>query len=325
MALKEYKPGTTFPGRHGPHHRRIGAGMAVAAPRQGRRAERPLHRHRRHRLRPARLLRLADRDAEHRQARQERAALQQHAHDGALLADRALHPDRPQPSLERDVLHHRGLDRLSRAATARSRSRTAFSPRCCCSRATATYAIGKWHLTPAEQISAAGPYDRWPLGRGFERYLRLPRRRHAPVLSRSRLRQSSGRATEDARGGLPPDRRSGRQGDRLHRRRRSRSRPTSRSFSTSRRARCMRRTTCRKEWTDKYKGKFDEGWDVYREKTFARQNELGIMPQGHEALAPRPRRAGMGQAAGGRAQTVCAHDGGVRRASASTPITTSAG
>ena len=33
-----------------------------------------------------------------------------------------------------------------------------------------TFAIGKWHLTPAEQISAAGPYDRWPLGRGFERY-----------------------------------------------------------------------------------------------------------------------------------------------------------
>jgi arylsulfatase A-like enzyme len=34
----------------------------------------------------------------------------------------------------------------------------------------ATYCIGKWHLTPSEQISAAGPYDRWPLGRGFERY-----------------------------------------------------------------------------------------------------------------------------------------------------------
>ncbi|MGH6950238.1 MAG: sulfatase-like hydrolase/transferase, partial [Vitreimonas sp.] len=33
-----------------------------------------------------------------------------------------------------------------------------------------TYAIGKWHLTPTEQTSAAGPYDRWPLGRGFERY-----------------------------------------------------------------------------------------------------------------------------------------------------------
>ncbi|WP_210183997.1 sulfatase-like hydrolase/transferase [Filomicrobium insigne] len=33
-----------------------------------------------------------------------------------------------------------------------------------------TFAVGKWHLTPAEQISAAGPYNRWPLGRGFERY-----------------------------------------------------------------------------------------------------------------------------------------------------------
>ena len=33
-----------------------------------------------------------------------------------------------------------------------------------------TYALGKWHLTPADQISAAGSYDRWPLGRGFERF-----------------------------------------------------------------------------------------------------------------------------------------------------------
>ena len=30
-----------------------------------------------------------------------------------------------------------------------------------------TYAVGKWHLTPSDQISAAGPYDRWPLGRGL--------------------------------------------------------------------------------------------------------------------------------------------------------------
>ena len=41
----------------------------------------------------------------------------------------------------------------------------------------------------------------------------------------------------------------------------------------------MRLITSPKEWADKYKGKFDEGWDVYREKTFARQKELGIMPK----------------------------------------------
>ena len=33
-----------------------------------------------------------------------------------------------------------------------------------------TFCVGKWHLTPPEHLTAAGPYDRWPLGRGFERY-----------------------------------------------------------------------------------------------------------------------------------------------------------
>jgi arylsulfatase len=33
-----------------------------------------------------------------------------------------------------------------------------------------------------------------------------------------------------------------------------------------------------KEWSDKYKGKFDDGWEIYREKAFARQKELGVVP-----------------------------------------------
>jgi arylsulfatase A-like enzyme len=33
-----------------------------------------------------------------------------------------------------------------------------------------------------------------------------------------------------------------------------------------------------KEWADKYKGKFDEGWDKLREETFARQKKLGVIP-----------------------------------------------
>ena len=37
-----------------------------------------------------------------------------------------------------------------------------------------------------------------------------------------------------------------------------------------------------KEWADKYKGQFDDGWDAYREKTFARQKELGLIPQDAE-------------------------------------------
>ncbi|MBT9386167.1 sulfatase-like hydrolase/transferase [Pseudooceanicola sp. CBS1P-1] len=34
----------------------------------------------------------------------------------------------------------------------------------------ATYAVGKWHLAPTEQANAAGPFDQWPLGRGFDRF-----------------------------------------------------------------------------------------------------------------------------------------------------------
>jgi arylsulfatase A-like enzyme len=42
-----------------------------------------------------------------------------------------------------------------------------------------------------------------------------------------------------------------------------------------------------KEWADKYKGKFDDGWDALRERTFARQKELGVIPQDAE-LSARP-------------------------------------
>ena len=33
-----------------------------------------------------------------------------------------------------------------------------------------TYAVGKWHLTPSNEETAAGPYTRWPVARGFERF-----------------------------------------------------------------------------------------------------------------------------------------------------------
>jgi arylsulfatase A-like enzyme len=41
------------------------------------------------------------------------------------------------------------------------------------------------------------------------------------------------------------------------------------------------------EWIEKYKGKFDDGWDALRERTFARQKELGVIPADAE-LTPRP-------------------------------------
>ena len=45
-----------------------------------------------------------------------------------------------------------------------------------------------------------------------------------------------------------------------------------------------------KEWADKYAGQFDDGWDALRERTFARQKELGVIPRRRRAhAAPRAR------------------------------------
>ena len=40
-----------------------------------------------------------------------------------------------------------------------------------------------------------------------------------------------------------------------------------------------------KEWIDKYQGQFDDGWDALRERTFARQKELGVIPADAELTA----------------------------------------
>ena len=49
-----------------------------------------------------------------------------------------------------------------------------------------------------------------------------------------------------------------------------------------------------KEWADRYQGQFDDGWDAYRERVFARQKELGIMPADAELSRHDP-DAGLGQ------------------------------
>ncbi len=51
---------------------------------------------------------------------------------------------------------------------------------------------------------------------------------------------------------------------------------------------CMRRTTLRRSIATSTRGRFDAGWDRYREETFARQKELGVIPADAK-LTPRPK------------------------------------
>ena len=68
-----------------------------------------------------------------------------------------------------------------------------------------------------------------------------------------------------------------------------------------------------KVWSDKYKGKFDGGWDKYREETLARQIKLGLVPAGTK-LAPKPAAIkGLERPELGREEAIRDADGGFRR------------
>ena len=120
---------------------------------------------------------------------------------------------------------------------------------------------------------------------------------------------------------LPPDDRPCRQGDRLGAARSRASRPTSRSSSTSRRAPRTRRTTSPKEWIEKFKGKFDMGWDEYREETLARQKKLGVVPQTPKLTARSEGPAGLGLAQRRPEAALRPDDGSLRRLTAHTATT----
>jgi arylsulfatase len=142
-----------------------------------------------------------------------------------------------------------------------------------------TYAIGKWHLTPTESTSAAGPYDRWPLGRGFERFFGFlggDTHQYYPELVRDNT-QVEPYGTPEAGYQLTPDLVEKAKAMIADAKQVAPDKPFFMYFCTG----AMHAPHhVPKEWADKYKGQFDAGWDAYREQVFARQKELGIVPQG---------------------------------------------
>jgi arylsulfatase len=142
----------------------------------------------------------------------------------------------------------------------------------------ATYCVGKWHLTPAEQISAAGPYDRWPLGRGFERYygfLGGDTHQYYPDLVFDN-HQVDPPKTPDEGYHLSEDLADRAISFIADLKQVAPDKPFFLYFATG--ANHAPHQAPR-EWVEKYRGKFDDGWDAYREKVFARQKELGIFAE----------------------------------------------
>ncbi|MFM7095931.1 MAG: arylsulfatase [Gemmataceae bacterium] len=138
-----------------------------------------------------------------------------------------------------------------------------------------TMAVGKWHLAPYTAYTAAGPFDRWPLGMGFEKYygfLGGETDQWAPLLCQDNhfidTPTTSGyHLTEDLVDRSIKYIRDQQQAN------------TGRPFFTYLAlGACHAPLHAPKEFIAKYQGKFDQGWDKIREETFERQKAMGIIP-----------------------------------------------
>lgn len=148
----------------------------------------------------------------------------------------------------------------------------------------ATAAFGKYHETPPWEVSVSGPYDRWPTHSGFDKfygfiggetnqwapmiydgttYVETP---HTPNYHFTADMTDQAIAWVQAEKSITPDK------------------PFMMYFATGA---THAPHHAPKEYIDKYKGKFDQGWDKVREETLERQKKLGVVPQ-NTVLAKKP-------------------------------------
>ena len=151
-----------------------------------------------------------------------------------------------------------------------------------------TAAFGKWHNTPAEQTTAAGPFDYWPTGYGFEYFygfLAGEASQYEPNLIRNidvvhPPKTSGGHNYYHLSEDLADDAIGWMQNHKAFA-------PEKPYFIYWASGASHGPHQVPPEWTAKYKGKFDDGWDKYRERVFARQKAMGYIPQNAQ-LTPRP-------------------------------------
>ncbi|SHI03200.1 arylsulfatase [Chryseolinea serpens] len=138
-----------------------------------------------------------------------------------------------------------------------------------------TYAVGKWHLTPSSDLTQAGPFNRYPTGRGFDHYYGF-----------------LGGATDQYHPQLWDDTRKVELADNNKTHITTLLTNKAISFIAEQKSLAPEKPfflyyapgathsphQVDKSWVDKFKGKFDQGWDKYREDAVARQIKLGVVP-----------------------------------------------
>ena len=150
-----------------------------------------------------------------------------------------------------------------------------------------TAGFGKWHMTPDHMQGAAGPFDRWPNAWGFDHFWGIlggEAGQYDPVITQDNTTIGVPEG-EDGKEYYWPDDLTDQAVHWLHGvRAQDQEKPWFMYYSTG----CSHAPhQVAVEWSEKYRGKFDQGWDVLREETFERQKTLGVIPADAE-LTPRP-------------------------------------
>ncbi|MCU0921257.1 MAG: arylsulfatase, partial [Burkholderiaceae bacterium] len=146
-----------------------------------------------------------------------------------------------------------------------------------------TAAFGKWHNTPADQTTAMGPFDRWPTGHGFDYFYGFLAGETSQWEPRLVENTNVVEPPHDENYHLSEDMAD--KGITWLRKHRAYS-PDKPFFMYWAPGAGHGPHQVSKEWSNKYKGKFDTGWDAYRERVFARQKQLGWIPANTQ-LTPR--------------------------------------
>ena len=141
----------------------------------------------------------------------------------------------------------------------------------------ATAAFGKWHNTPAEETTVAGPFDDWPTGLGFEYFYGFlggeashyePNLvRNTTVVAPSKTPEQGYHLSEDLAD------------DAITWLRNHKALQADKPFFMYWASGCMHGPHhIMKDWADRYAGKFDDGWDNYRQRVFERAKQKGWIP-----------------------------------------------
>jgi arylsulfatase A-like enzyme len=147
-----------------------------------------------------------------------------------------------------------------------------------------TAAFGKSHETAAWEVSPSGPTDRWPTRSGFDKFYGFiggETNQWAPLIYDG---MNQVEPSHDANYHFMTDMTNQAIAWMQYQKSLTPDKPFFIYFAPGA---THAPHHVPKQWIEKYKGKFDQGWDVVREETLARQKQLGVVPPNTQ-LAPKP-------------------------------------